>query len=249
MLQQTIDNSSGIPLHLQIRDIVRKEVIQRTLVDENGKMATEYALMNHFGVSRVTIRNALKMLVDEGVIVREKGRGTFLKVNHPENWSGRLLGFTEAIKQSGFVPDAEIVKQGAVNDETGNKEYKEKLDVKEIWELRRIRYADEQPIAIEHAFYPEKYGKLLENQDLKSIAIYKYFEEELKIYLNEAKQMISAINADAEVANLLHVREREALLYIERVTYSSESEPIEFLKAVYRPDHFQYLIKLSRRGL
>ncbi|WP_164667682.1 GntR family transcriptional regulator [Virgibacillus doumboii] len=249
MLEQSLDTNSGIPLHIQVRDIIRKEVLQKKLVDENGKVETEHALMERFGVSRVTIRNALKMLVDEGVIIRERGRGTFLRINHPENWTGRLLGFTEIIKESGFVPDAQITKQGYGVQEAMESELKSKLNTERTWELKRIRFADTHPTAVEHAFYPAKYGPSLEEQDLKSIAIYKYFEEELNVYLNEAKQMISAVNADAESAALLKVKEGDALLYIERITYSSDSTPIEFLKAIYRPDHFQYLIKLSRKGL
>lgn len=250
LIQHEIDFKNGIPLHLQVRDIIRQEVLQRKLVDETGKIATEYELMKRFRVSRVTIRNALQMLVEEGIIIRERGRGTFVRTNHPENWTGRLMGFTEIIRESGIVPDAEVISKGPINSK--NNDFlvcKEKLNTENIWNLSRLRFADGHPIAIEHAYFPHDYGVLLEGQDLERMAIYKFFEEELDVYLKEANQMISAVNADQRMSELLDVNEGDALLYIERTTTSVHGEPAEFLKAIYRPDFFQYLIKLTRNGI
>lgn len=241
-----IDFDSGIPLKLQLRDIIRNKVINKELVDQDGKVATEYELMNQFNVSRVTVRSALQMLVEEGVIVRERGRGTFLRTNHPENWMGKLMGFSETIMESGSEPGAKVIMKGHTSKlDTSTKE---SLNSAEAWQLKRLRTSGNVPIAIEHAFFPVEYQKYLENEDLATLAVYKYFEEDIGIYLQDAKQMISAINANPKEAEMLEVNTDVALLYIERTTYTETNKPIEFLKAVYRPDYFQYLIKLSRRG-
>jgi len=97
-----IDFNSGIPLKIQLTDILRQKVANKELVDQDGKVATELELMEQFNVSRVTVRSALQVLVDEGIIVRERGRGTLLRTNHPENWVGRLMGFSETVKESGM---------------------------------------------------------------------------------------------------------------------------------------------------
>ena len=81
------------PLHIQIRETIRRQVRDGELVDASGRLLTEAELVKHFGVSRVTIRNAIRPLVEEGMFARERGRGTFLRSNKPENWVGRLLGF------------------------------------------------------------------------------------------------------------------------------------------------------------
>src|SRR5690625_1637023 len=177
-----IDFDSGIPLKLQLRDIIRNKVINKELVDQDGKVATEYELMNKFNVSRVTVRSALQMLVDEGVIVRERGRGTFLRTNHPENWVGKLMGFSETIMASGLKPGSKILKKG----ETSKLDIKtkESLKVDVAWELKRLRTVEQKPIAIEHAFYPLHFSKYLEGKDLISLPIYKYLEDEVGIYLD-----------------------------------------------------------------
>ncbi len=241
-----IDFDSGIPLKIQLRDIIRNKMANKELVDQEGKVATEHELMEQFNVSRVTVRSALQMLVDEGVIVRERGRGTFLRTNHPENWVGRLMGFSETIMESGMKPGAEILLKGITKDLDVHT--KENLNISEAWQLKRLRSSGDIPIAIEHAFFPQEYQKYLEKEDLTSLAVYKYLEDELNIYLQDARQVISAKKANKEEAKLLEVEENEALLHIKRTTFTETNKPVEFLSAVYRPDYFQYLIKLSRRN-
>lgn len=242
----TIDFESGIPLKLQLRDIIRNKLKEKELVNQEGKLATEHDLMDQFNVSRVTVRSALQMLVEEGIIVRKRGSGTFLRTNHPENWGGKLMGFSESVKESGLKPGAEVLLKG--NLKTSNVRIKDKLNVDEAWELKRLRTSGNIPIAIEHAFFPTEYRKYLEFEDLETLAIYKHLEEEVGIYLQDAKQLISAKNASKEEAKLLNVNENDALLYLERITYTETNKPVEFLKAVYRPDHFQYSISLSRKN-
>jgi len=244
--KRTVDFNSGIPLHLQIREIIRHEALHEDLGDRSGKMPSEHDLIKRFGVSRVTVRNALQSLVDEGLLVRERGRGTFLKTNQAENWVGQLMGFTETIREAGFTPGAAIISQG-VTDKLPV-EVKTSLNLKEAWELKRLRLADETPIAIEHAYFPPAIGLELAKHDLLTVAVYKLLEEEMQIPLHEAKQMISAVKASPEEAEKLEIEADDALLYIERVTYSHDKTPVEFLKAIYRPDYFQYMVQLSRRS-
>lgn len=243
--RETIDFESAIPLHLQVREIIRKGVMDGSLVDENGKMPTEAELVERYKVSRVTIRNALQALVDEGMFIRERGRGTFVKTNQPENWVGRLMGFTETIREAGFEPGAEILHKGMTNKHP--EEVKIQLQQNAVWELRRVRLADDIPIAIEHAYYPPEIGLEIENQDLISIAMYKFFEENLGIYLKEADQRLSAVKADKTEAKVLDIEPNEPLLSLERISYSQENRPVEFLKAVYLPAYFQYTVKLTRK--
>src|SRR5262245_22587730 len=79
-----------VPLHIQIRESIRRQVRDGELIDESGRLMTEAELGQHFGVSRITIRNAIAPLVSEGMFARTRGRGTFLRSNQPEHWVGRL---------------------------------------------------------------------------------------------------------------------------------------------------------------
>jgi GntR family transcriptional regulator len=239
------DAGMSRPLHRRIGAAIREQALSGQLVDENGRLKTEAELVEHFGVSRVTIRNALAPLVAEGLFERTPRRGTFLKSNRSEQWVGRLLGFQEFIAEAGYTPGAKILRQGMTKSLPAS--VREALDQRVAWELHRVRYADDVPMAIEHAYYPAEIGLDLEQRDLKSIAIYRVIEEELGIAITGASQTMSAKLSDAEEDEELGLEATRALVLMERITKGPEGATLEYLQAVYRPDFFQFSIDLRRR--
>lgn len=235
----------AVPLHIQVRETIRRQVKEGALIDKTGRLMTEAELGRHFGVSRITIRNAIAPLVSEGMFARERGRGTFLRSNQPENWVGKLMGFSETIRDAGYQAGAKVLQQGMTNRH--DSEVREQLQERAVWQLKRLRLADDTPIAIEHAFYPPDIGLELEKRDLTSIIMYRVFEEELGHSIREAKQTIGASLADATSAKLLGVKSGGPLLAIERLTLGTEGRPLELLRSVYLPDYFRLSISLTRR--
>jgi GntR family transcriptional regulator len=233
------------PLHIQVRETIRRQVRAGELIDKAGRLMTEAELGKHFGVSRITIRNAIKPLVDEGMFDRERGRGTFLRSNQPENWVGRLMGFSETIRDAGYQPGARILLQGMTNRHDA--QVRAQLRERAVWQLKRVRLADDIPIAIEHAFYPPDIGLELEKRDLTSIVMYRVFETEIGFNIREANQTISASLADATTAKLLGVKRGSPLLSIERLTVDTDGRPLELLRSVYLPEYFRLSINLTRR--
>jgi len=241
----TLTADSPVPLHVQVRETIRREVKEGGLIDKTGRLMTEAELGRHFGVSRITIRNAISPLVDEGMFARTRGRGTFLRSNQPENWVGKLMGFSETIRDAGYHAGARVLQQGMTNRHDAS--VREQLGERAVWQLKRVRLADEAPIAIEHAFYPPDIGLELEKRDLTSIIMYSVFEDELGHAIREAKQTIGASLADATTGKLLGVKAGSALLSIERLTISKDDRPLELLRAVYLPEYFRLSISLTRR--
>ncbi len=236
---------SAMPLHIQIREAIRRQVRKGELIDADGRLMTEAELGRHFGVSRITIRNAIAPLVLEGMFARSRGRGTFLRSNQPENWVGRLMGFSETIRDAGYEAGAKVLQQGMTNRHDAG--VKERLQERAVWQLKRIRFADKTPIAIEHAFYPPDIGLELEKRDLISIIMYSVLEEELGHEIAEAKQTIGASLTDATSAKLLGVKTGDPLLSIERLTLGKDGRALELLRAVYLPEYFRLSISLMRR--
>jgi len=235
----------SVPLHIQIREAIRRQVRDGQLIDKTGRLMTEAELGRHFGVSRITIRNAISPLVSEGMFARTRGRGTFLRSNQPENWVGRLMGFSETIRDAGYQAGARVLQQGMTNRHDA--EVREQLRERAVWQLKRLRLADDTPIAIEHAFYPPDIGLELEKRDLTSIIMYRVFEEELGHPIKEARQTISASLADSTSAKLLGVKAGSPLLAIERLTLGTEGRPLELLRSVYLPNYFRLSISLTRQ--
>src|SRR5688572_12568305 len=226
------------PLHIRIRETIRRQVREGELVDESGRLLTEAELVKHFGVSRVTIRSAIRPLVDEGMFARERGRGTFLRSNQPENWVGRLMGFSETIRDAGYEPGARVFHQGMTNRHDST--VRRLLQERAVWELKRVR------LAIEHAYYPPDIGLEIEKRDLTSIVMYRVFESDFGLDIQAATQTISATRSDDFSADLLGVNVGSPLLAMQRLTTSAAGRPLELLRSVYRPDFFQFTIRLTR---
>lgn len=246
VLAVEVDGDSSVPLHVQVRRLIRAKAREGTLVDADGRLKTEAELGSIFGVSRITIRNALQPLVDEGMFSRARGRGTFLRSGELENWGGALIGFVESGQEAGFEPSGAILHQGLTNrlDAAVTVALKERA----VFELRRLRFADGTPVAIEQAFYPPDIGLELEKRDLTEAAIYRIFEDELGFEIKEAVQMIGATLASREQAEQLDFEPGQPLTSIERTTFDSDGRPLEFLRAVYVPARHNFSIRLTRRG-
>lgn len=239
-----LSRKNGEPLHVQARELIREKALNRELVDGEGRLRTEQELVKYFGVSRVTIRNALSALVNEGLLVRTAGKGTFIKPNYSENFYGRLLGFQELAEEEGCNPTAEIKLSGMTKVQDPS--VRDVFSALALWELRKVRFADNRPVAIEHAFYPPDIGIELETQDLTSIKMYRYFEDNLGITIKESKQTIGAKISSPDEMKELNLAEPMALVFMERLTVSADERSIELLRSLYRPDIFQLTIDLSR---
>lgn len=245
-LADAVDAGSRVPLHVQVRRLIREKARDGELVDADGRLKTEAELGAIFGVSRITIRNALQPLVDEGMFSRTRGKGTFLRSAEIENWGGSLIGFSESGREAGFEPAGEILHQGMTNRHDAA--IVAALNERAVFELRRLRFADGTPVAIEQAFYPPDIGLELESRDLTNAAIYGIFEQELGFEIKDALQTISATLADEATAALLDIAPGHPLTFAERLTRDRDDRPLELLRTVYVPERHRFSIRLTRRG-
>ncbi|WP_407530968.1 GntR family transcriptional regulator [Methylobacterium oryzisoli] len=229
-----------------MREEIRRRVERGELVDASGRLMTESELVHHFGVSRITIRTAIRPLVEAGMFARSPGRGTYLRSNRPEHWVGRLMGFSETVREAGYTPGARVLHQGMTNRHDAG--VRERMGLRATWELKRLRLADDAPIAIEHAFYPPEIGLDLESRDLTEILMYRVFEQELGLSIRDAEQSIGATLAGKTDAALLDTTPGSALIAMERLTRDADGRPIEFLRSLYRPEFYRFSIHLTRRA-
>lgn len=244
-LGDMLDHDSATPLHVQVRRLIRQNAVDGVLIDSNGRLSTENELIEIFRVSRITVRNALRALVDEGLFSRTRGRGTFLQSPGIENWGGTLTGFVEAGHEAGFDPDGEILAQGMTK--TFPRAVGEALSEKVLFELRRLRLANGMPLAVEHAFYPPEIGVDLQSRDLRLAAVYRIIEDDLNLTVKEAHQSLSATLADADTARHLQIEQGSPLITVERLTTDVNDRPLEHLSAAYVPDRYSFSITLARR--
>src|SRR5699024_5469710 len=204
---------------------------------------TETELINEFDVSRTTIRQAINILVNEGVLEKQQGRGTTVK-SLKLTWSlGKLTGYAEEIMERGYVPKSKLIRVEFRDDLFREKNKLQIPDDETLLSIHRIRIADNEPIAFEKTSWPRHIGEILMKHDLSVAQLYQILEEN-NIYLKSAKETIAATNATSYEADLLGVGTGTALLEMNRLSYRVNDKPIEFKQTKYRTDRYQYNVDL-----
>lgn len=204
----------------------------------------ESELMERHRVSRTTIRQVLDMLVNEGLIYRERGRGSF--VAHPtlEEALVRIISFTDDMRQRGRKPSTRVLASELI---PAPQDIAERLQVEageELAHLKRLRLADDEPMSIEDSYLIHRYCPGVLEGDYESGSLREALEEN-GIRWSYAKQIIRAISATDSLAKLLSIQSQAALLFIERISFSQQRIPVEFLRIYYRGDRYSLYNELQ----
>lgn len=239
-----LDYDSPIPLYHQIKDILISRISEGEW-KSGDLIPTEIELMEEFNVSRTTIRQAISILVHEGLLDKRQGRGTTVKSLRLTESLGRLTGFAEEIMERGYVPNSKLLRAEYREDLFIEKKKLKIPDDGTILSIHRIRFANDEPIALEKTSWPKEIGDVLMKHDLNGAKFYQILEES-NIYLKNARETISAVNATSYEADLLGVSPGTALLQMTRLSYGVNDEPIEFTQTKFRSDRYQYKVDLNR---
>ncbi|PSL46889.1 GntR family transcriptional regulator [Salsuginibacillus halophilus] len=244
MLSTKIDPNRGPALYLQVKDVLI-ENIQQGDWEENELIPTEQELIKTFDVSRTTIRQAINILVQEGMLEKRQGHGTVVKPKKLIGSLGRLKGFAEEVVEKGKTPRSKLLRAEFKYDLYYEKDALNTGEDEPILLLERIRFADDTPVALERTCWPQEVGEVLMAHDLNEARYYELLED-ANILLKNASEKIRAINATIDEADALGIRPGEALLEMTRLSFGMNGAPIEFTKTKYRSDQYHYDIELHR---
>lgn len=238
-----------VPLYEKIRESVRADILSGTL-RHHEKIPSEKEFMSIFGVSRITVRQALGDLERDGMIFRIPGKGAYVAQpkEKPTQELARLQGFAEAMEQQGYSARNRVVGLATV---AASEAVAERLGVavgSSVTEIRRVRYLDAAPISFDITYVKPEVGKRLAREDLEGRDIFLILEQDYGIPLGHADQCIQSMVADEELAHRLKVAAGAPVLYVERLAYTRGGEPLEFDYVYYRGDQFRYRLRMDREG-
>ena len=237
---------SAKPLYEQLKDILKQDI-------DNGDFKVgealpgERQLMDLYGVSRVTIRQAIGDMVNEGLLYRIHGKGTYVAPKRIERPLARLLGVVEELTKEGFKTDIKIIEVG---NKESNPEISQHLKLAKsetVFLVSRIILADEQPLLLDYSYFPRSIGQFLSNTDLSKDLIY----EQLELYgykISDGTQRISAGRASQEEAKHLLCKVNSPVLVVKRTTFVEGELPIDYSISIYRGDRYQYNVNLKRHS-
>lgn len=174
-MNRVLDSSSITPLYQQLKEFIISQ-IKNDIWKANEKIMTEAELSSEFGVSRITVRNAISELVDERYLIKKQGKGTFVTPTKVTETFHSSQSFTLNCVLNGIVPDSKLVRKGIF---PAGKRDVEELHVAPddtIVYIERLRFANAEPILLEQIHFPMQYRALL-NEDLEHCSLYDVFEK------------------------------------------------------------------------
>ena len=240
-----ISRDNPIPLHYQLKEILQ-EMIENEDLKPGQSIPPEREICEIQGVSRMTVNKAIMSLVNEGLIYREQGKGTFVSVEKVNQEISRLKGFTEQMSENGVVSKTKILSYKIIEATKQHKfELKMPEDEKEIIEIKRLRFSDEQPVAIETAWIPHYLFKGMTREVIEDKSLYAIMREKYGYHPYKAKQTIEPIMLNEYESKLLNQENRALALIFRRTTYLENETPIEYTKAIYRSYKYKYEIILK----
>ncbi|WP_227937693.1 GntR family transcriptional regulator [Alkalihalobacillus deserti] len=232
-----IDNNNPIPLHVQLKDILKKQVLEGEFTSQ---IPSERELMEVYSVSRSTVREAVSILVREGILEKRHGKGTFVSLKPVQEWI-QMNGFTEIVKKM----EIKLIEHGIVPtpENISNMEsFKHNCYL-----IKRLRLKDGVPIAVENCYYPLEIGKKLENYDLNNTILYDVLVGDLGIIFWDTEQIISCHHPSKEVANFLNISESMCCLATERMNADPSGNIFEYYEGIFRSDMYSFTMKMSRK--
>ncbi len=235
-----INSNNPIPLHIQLRKMVEKKISQGIYI---SKIPSERELMEEYNVSRSTVREAISQLVIDGIVEKRHGKGTYITRKPVHYWLGNLISTTKSIENMGMKPGTKLIKHGII---TVSDEVKEAINLAEAYLIKRVRYADDMPIAIETQYYPIEIGEKLSKLDIKSGTLYDLLEDEMNIQLHDADEVITSKPISKEDCKLLNIKENSNSLHLNRFVYDVNGDLIEYCIADYNPGMYAFHFKSQR---
>ncbi len=240
-----IDNPT--PRYYKIYRLLKHAIESGQYVDHKA-MPGENLLAEKYKVSRLTIRRSLELLQREGLVERRQGSGTFPVAGNAAAQPLRadINKLVAHLNKMGTGTEARVLSFGY---ETANEMARHQLELpanSKVQKAIRVRYHNKVPFSYLVTYVPEDIGRRYTKEDLERAPLQALLRG-LGIRLGSAEQSFTATAADAHHAEALHVGISSPLLCIKRLNRDTQGRPVEYLVAVYTPEHFEYRMALSNK--
>jgi GntR family transcriptional regulator len=226
-----LDKNSHEPLYRQLAKLLISQIHSGDY-KTGHRLPSERELSESYKVSRITARQAIDLLFEDGLIFREQGRGTFVAEPRMRHLQG-LTSFTEDMQARGFVPNSRVLTHEVLE---ADEELKGSLRIpagQRILHLVRLRMAEDRPIALQSSYISLASCLGLENEDFKDQSLFALLRSKYYLYPTWTEVDIQAVPASKEEAQLLEIRPNDPLLVVRGKTFTDSFEPIETVCTTY----------------
>lgn len=241
---KSLNPTDSTPMYLQVAGILEK-MIDDQVFTEGSALPSERDLTQAFNVSRVTIRQALGVLEERERLTRKRGSGTYVASKRIMQSLSSLTSFSDDMRARGMVPGARVI-----SFERSRPNPSEALNLgisptQEVYRLKRLRTANDIPLAIETSVLPTTIiQQNLTRDDIENHSLYTYLQKQGR-YPSRALQHLRARSADPDTSHLLNLPKNSAILHTERITWDQDGRLLEYVVSSYRGDMYDFIVELK----
>ena len=245
MSMGTVNKDLPLPLYHQVKSLLQG-AIEAGQWSSDQQLPNESKLAELFGVSKITVRQALQELADMGYVRREQGRGTF--VSKPKFGQGprELMSFTEEMGRHRVASASRVLEKTVMEADLAVAEHLHlKLGAK-VLVLKRLRLADGEPMGIQTAHLALDLAPGLAEETFENVSLYGLLETRYGLHPARAREQYFSVAADDASAALLNIAPGAPVFGAERITFSETSKPFEFTKSIMRGDRYSIVLNLVK---
>ena len=243
----TFQRKTGVPLYLQIKEHLLARIDTGAL-PEDSMIPTESELCDEYEVSKITVREAIKILVKDGRLSRIPGKGTFVTRRKIEQQLNRFFSFTRWAKQNGLAPASRILKVESVGCDAHIAGHLRIAEGDQVTRIERLRLGNSEPLMLEIVWIPVALCPDLHIHDLSNVPLNDILQREYGLPLVKASESIEAQTADDYVSKLLAIEKEVLLLHVEHTAYTTGDRIVYFVTSSYRGDRVRFSVELKASG-
>lgn len=244
-----VDKASAVPYYNQIKAAVRSLIADGNL-RPGDMLPTEFNLSKQLGVSRLVVHRALHELVSEGLLIRQRAKGTFIA---PPVWRGYtvvgpLFGMTESLAKDGMSAQSHILVKEVIAGERAITSELALSDGALVLHLYSLRLVDGLPFAIEDMYLPAERFADLAGLQWDNRSVYATLDKLYDAHPQEALDVMSAGSATRDEAKLLGINKGAPVMRMQRTSTDRRGLPVEFSKVVVHAERYQFVSRVHRKG-
>ncbi len=240
-----VDKNTAAPVYQQIAQVIRGLIREQTL-PAGTRLPPERVMCERIGVSKMTLRQAYSLLEREGIMESRRGFGTIVCQPRVEKKLPEMRSFSEEMSSRGNCVSSRLLRFEIAEPSLPAREFFSLSENQKVYDIQRLRFADDKPIAIERVELPADWLPNLERFDFQTQSLYRVLEDHYGIQLARCREEISAVPPDRIQKRLLEINNSVALLVIKRQSYAANASPIEISVSAYRGDMYTASIDAMR---
>lgn len=234
-----LDRSAAVPLYVQLGDILRRR-IESGEWEQNSRIPSEHELNREYGLSRMTVRQVLTTLVNEGLLFRVQGKGTYVAPGKISTRSPAYMGMRQQLEEAGYTTSTKLI-EAVVETPDAIVAKQLKLDKGEqVVRIARLRSAEDDPISIHISHVPLRLAPSLIERDSASEQLCVILDREYDLVMGHVEETLESARASTSEGKLLAINPGEPLLLLRQTVSTPEGLPFEYTRILLRGDRIKF---------